>query len=224
MSESVREILGCIPDEFVSYWLDRFPKLLLHTWLAMQCVSHEGVFHKYYANGYHFPCIHDGVIPGWLQQSMNMSPRWKFLNKTIGGSPKYSGPRYPGSGGGGSGEKSNTPFFLMSNSGEKTTYNWRQRPKVVNEEDETDGKLGEELMEVEVSQPIQVVVTSADEVEDDCCENQENVKPVENGEEGEEEDEGEEGEGEEGKWQKKVRHRRGRRKKKIVHVTLPVRE
>jgi len=134
-----------------------------------------------------------------------MSPRWKFLNKNISGSPKYSGTRFTNIG-----EKGNTPFFLMSNSSEKSNYNWRHRP-------------GDKLLEegAEVIEVIEMAAKDLIEVEDtnvetnDCCENQENVIPGDDAEDGEDE------EGEE-KWQKKVRNRRGRRKKKIVHVTLPV--
>ncbi|XP_059835711.1 serine/threonine-protein kinase/endoribonuclease IRE1 isoform X2 [Hypanus sabinus] len=44
----VQETLGEIPDQFVQYFTSRFPKLLLHTYEAMQVCSHERLFHLYY--------------------------------------------------------------------------------------------------------------------------------------------------------------------------------
>ncbi|XP_078273922.1 serine/threonine-protein kinase/endoribonuclease IRE1 isoform X2 [Rhinoraja longicauda] len=44
----VQETLGEIPDQFVQYFTSRFPKLLLHTYQAMQACSHERPFHLYY--------------------------------------------------------------------------------------------------------------------------------------------------------------------------------
>ncbi|XP_069762136.1 serine/threonine-protein kinase/endoribonuclease IRE1 isoform X3 [Narcine bancroftii] len=44
----VQETLGEIPEQFVQYFTSRFPKLLLHTYQAMQICSHERLFHMYY--------------------------------------------------------------------------------------------------------------------------------------------------------------------------------
>ncbi|NP_001085649.1 endoplasmic reticulum to nucleus signaling 2 S homeolog precursor [Xenopus laevis] len=44
----VRETLGSIPDEFVSYFTSRFPHLLLHTYQAMKKCSPERQFQTYY--------------------------------------------------------------------------------------------------------------------------------------------------------------------------------
>ncbi|XP_068087142.1 serine/threonine-protein kinase/endoribonuclease IRE1 [Anabrus simplex] len=54
LSESAQKSLGEIPDKFVEYWICRFPLLLLHTWLAMQCVKHEPIFRRYYHENYNF--------------------------------------------------------------------------------------------------------------------------------------------------------------------------
>ncbi|KAG7154594.1 Serine/threonine-protein kinase/endoribonuclease IRE1-like [Homarus americanus] len=48
------KVFGRIPEEFVHYWTDRFPKLLLHSWCAMQCVKNEPIFNKYYDDYYNF--------------------------------------------------------------------------------------------------------------------------------------------------------------------------
>ncbi|XP_069511092.1 serine/threonine-protein kinase/endoribonuclease IRE1 [Ambystoma mexicanum] len=44
----VQETLGSIPDDFVCYFTSRFPKLLLHTYHAMQSCHHERQFQPYY--------------------------------------------------------------------------------------------------------------------------------------------------------------------------------
>lgn len=54
LTEEARKVFGRIPDEFVSYWTERFPKLLLHTWCAMLCVKSETIFSKYFDSQYNF--------------------------------------------------------------------------------------------------------------------------------------------------------------------------
>lgn len=49
--------LGETPEEFKNYWLSRFPLLLVHTWLSMQCVSHETSFSHYYTPVYKFSLL-----------------------------------------------------------------------------------------------------------------------------------------------------------------------
>uniref|UniRef100_A0A3B5AWJ2 non-specific serine/threonine protein kinase n=1 Tax=Stegastes partitus TaxID=144197 RepID=A0A3B5AWJ2_9TELE len=44
----VKEILGELPKGFVSYFTSRFPRLLMHTYAALQICSHERMFHPYY--------------------------------------------------------------------------------------------------------------------------------------------------------------------------------
>uniref|UniRef100_A0A8C4Y6Q8 Serine/threonine-protein kinase/endoribonuclease IRE1 n=1 Tax=Gopherus evgoodei TaxID=1825980 RepID=A0A8C4Y6Q8_9SAUR len=45
----VQETLGSIPDYFVCYFTSRFPRLLLHTYHAMQICSRERLFQHYYS-------------------------------------------------------------------------------------------------------------------------------------------------------------------------------
>lgn len=54
LKEEARLVFGRIPDEYVAYWTERFPKLLHHTWFAMQCVKSEPIFNKYYDDHYNF--------------------------------------------------------------------------------------------------------------------------------------------------------------------------
>lgn len=120
LSDRVRDIFGSIPDKFVQYWLDRFPKLLLHTWLAMQCVNHEDVFQKYYCSAYTFPRIHDGITPIWIQHALNSSPRWR-----LPGRPLVS--RF------GNNSRSG-PFASLYANGRVQEYtNWRQRNKITSD-------------------------------------------------------------------------------------------
>lgn len=46
--------LGEIPEKFTDYWTHRFPQLLLHTWLSMQCIKSEPAFRRYYFKDYIF--------------------------------------------------------------------------------------------------------------------------------------------------------------------------
>ncbi|KAF7698222.1 serine/threonine-protein kinase/endoribonuclease IRE1-like [Silurus meridionalis] len=48
LPEEVRETLGSIPDDFISYFTSRFPQLLLHTHVAMRLCAHERLFLPYY--------------------------------------------------------------------------------------------------------------------------------------------------------------------------------
>lgn len=47
--------MGESPEQFTNYWLSRFPLLLVHTWIVMQCVAHETVFSQYYPSKYRYP-------------------------------------------------------------------------------------------------------------------------------------------------------------------------
>ncbi|XP_025026074.1 serine/threonine-protein kinase/endoribonuclease IRE2 [Python bivittatus] len=48
---SVREALGTLPHGFVQYFVDRFPRLLLHTHQAMRLCAGERLFQRYYCQG-----------------------------------------------------------------------------------------------------------------------------------------------------------------------------
>ncbi|KAK6624059.1 hypothetical protein RUM44_010917 [Polyplax serrata] len=54
LPEEAQQKLGEVPEKFVSYWISRFPLLLLHTWVAMQCVKNEPVLCVYYDSNYNF--------------------------------------------------------------------------------------------------------------------------------------------------------------------------
>jgi hypothetical protein len=54
LSEEAQQSLGEIPNKFIDYWTQRFPLLLLHTWITMQCVKNEPIFNPYYHKDYIF--------------------------------------------------------------------------------------------------------------------------------------------------------------------------
>lgn len=124
LSDKVREILGSIPDQFVTYWTDRFPKLLLHTWLSMQCVKNEDIFKKYYFDSYSFARLTDDTsVPLWIQQSLTASPRRRFGQKP---NPNQKfGDQYAIN-------KYISNFFFTNGKSPSTESNWRVRPSTPN--------------------------------------------------------------------------------------------
>ncbi|KAJ8896640.1 hypothetical protein PR048_001984 [Dryococelus australis] len=54
LSQEAQRSLGEVPCGFVQYWTMRFPLLVLHSWLAMQCIRAEPVFAQYYQDEYVF--------------------------------------------------------------------------------------------------------------------------------------------------------------------------
>ncbi|XP_070269766.1 serine/threonine-protein kinase/endoribonuclease IRE2 isoform X2 [Myotis yumanensis] len=63
----VRQALGQVPDSFVQYFTDRFPRLLLHTHQAMRSCASESLFLPYYppAPGTREPCAGAAGSRGW---------------------------------------------------------------------------------------------------------------------------------------------------------------
>jgi len=54
LTESARALYGAMPGEFATYWGARFPRLLMHTYRAMQCCKNENNFEKYYHKDFEF--------------------------------------------------------------------------------------------------------------------------------------------------------------------------
>lgn len=48
IDKNVLEILGAIPNEFCKYFTSRFPRLLVHSYVAMQDYKSEDIFSEYY--------------------------------------------------------------------------------------------------------------------------------------------------------------------------------
>ncbi|XP_054285066.1 serine/threonine-protein kinase/endoribonuclease IRE1 [Macrosteles quadrilineatus] len=71
LSPSAQELLGSTADSFTSYWLSRFPLLLPHSWVAMQCVRQEPLFVSYYQGNYTFPPPPtDSTLPPWYEEKV----------------------------------------------------------------------------------------------------------------------------------------------------------
>ncbi|XP_044759488.1 serine/threonine-protein kinase/endoribonuclease IRE1 [Coccinella septempunctata] len=106
LTEAARQILGEIPDSFTYYWIDKFPLLLIHTYLTMQCVSHENIFSGYYQGGHNYSleefrehaksyCESNGIFVDETQppvEPIHKSPKRKRTNSSNTRSYKNAGP------------------------------------------------------------------------------------------------------------------------------------
>jgi len=54
LTPEAQESLGHIPEQFVDYWIFRFPDMLPYTWLKFESVKHEPIFSKYYPKAFSF--------------------------------------------------------------------------------------------------------------------------------------------------------------------------
>ena len=55
LSDVTKLMYGRIPDQFADYWMTKFPKLLIHSWMAMHCIKTEsGSLAKYFDKDYDF--------------------------------------------------------------------------------------------------------------------------------------------------------------------------
>ena len=48
LSAAVQASLGSVPDEYITYFTSRFPRLVSHVYDAMMCCEEERTFHQYY--------------------------------------------------------------------------------------------------------------------------------------------------------------------------------
>merc|ERR1712083_1288589 len=54
LTEDAKALYGAMPGEFSDYWTSRFPRLLMHSYKAMQCCKMEPNFEKYYYKDFDF--------------------------------------------------------------------------------------------------------------------------------------------------------------------------
>eukprot|EP00092_Neocalanus_flemingeri_P031372 GFUD01034075.1.p1 GENE.GFUD01034075.1~~GFUD01034075.1.p1 ORF type:complete len:1174 (-),score=191.56 GFUD01034075.1:154-3675(-) len=54
LTEDAKQLYGKMPGEFSDYWTKRFPRLVTHSYNAMQCVKYENNFTKYYHKDYDY--------------------------------------------------------------------------------------------------------------------------------------------------------------------------
>uniref|UniRef100_A0A1B6MTN9 non-specific serine/threonine protein kinase n=1 Tax=Graphocephala atropunctata TaxID=36148 RepID=A0A1B6MTN9_9HEMI len=76
LSSEAQRLLGMPADSFTRYWTDRFPLLLPHSWVAMQCVRHEPLFLSYYRGDYTFPSpVEAGTLPSWWSERQELEEK-----------------------------------------------------------------------------------------------------------------------------------------------------
>jgi len=54
LTDDAKLLYGKMPGEFADYWTKRFPRLMTHSYNAMQCVKYENNFTKYYHKDYDY--------------------------------------------------------------------------------------------------------------------------------------------------------------------------
>jgi len=54
LTEEAKALYGEMPGEFAEYWTSRFPRLVMHSYKAMQCCKMEPNFEKYYYKDFDF--------------------------------------------------------------------------------------------------------------------------------------------------------------------------
>ena len=54
LTDDAKMLYGKMPGEFTDYWVTRFPLLVNHSYLAMQCVKYENNFSRYYHKDYDY--------------------------------------------------------------------------------------------------------------------------------------------------------------------------
>lgn len=54
LPDITKMMYGRVPDQYYDYWTQRFPKLLIHSWMAMHCAKNEPNFVKYFDKNYDF--------------------------------------------------------------------------------------------------------------------------------------------------------------------------
>ncbi|XP_022243411.1 serine/threonine-protein kinase/endoribonuclease IRE1-like isoform X1 [Limulus polyphemus] len=83
LSKELQTSLGSIPEHFVDYFTSRFPRLLIHSYLSLQCCKDEAVFSNYYDKDSFFPFLVDKN-----SQSFTPGSPWKWRRTLI---KKYGG-------------------------------------------------------------------------------------------------------------------------------------
>ncbi|KAL1497233.1 hypothetical protein ABEB36_008228 [Hypothenemus hampei] len=104
LTKEAQEYLGEIPEMFTNYWTNRFPLLLVHAYITMQCVANEMTFHNYYDKSFNystekFKVQVDTFVtlnPVVLPAEMNLDHFKKKRNDSLGESyPRYSSGNSP---------------------------------------------------------------------------------------------------------------------------------
>jgi len=62
LTDEAKLLYGKMPGEFADYWKRRFPRLLTHSYNAMQCVKYENNFTNYYHKDYDYVPLPEELI------------------------------------------------------------------------------------------------------------------------------------------------------------------
>ncbi|XP_014088880.1 serine/threonine-protein kinase/endoribonuclease IRE1 [Bactrocera oleae] len=54
LAPEVQQKLGCIPNDFTNYWINKFPELISHAYHAFSICAEEPIFRHYYNADYYF--------------------------------------------------------------------------------------------------------------------------------------------------------------------------
>lgn len=82
----MQSLLGSIPTEFTDYWISRFPRLLSHSYHALEACSKENSFLPYYSKSYifakpdYFYEQTEDFVPTEMPKIVRDSPK-KFNNR-----------------------------------------------------------------------------------------------------------------------------------------------
>ncbi|XP_074603363.1 serine/threonine-protein kinase/endoribonuclease Ire1 [Brevipalpus obovatus] len=79
LNAELQNSLGTIPDEFVHYFTSRFPRLLIHSYIAMQSFRDEKIFVDYYDKSSNLPAL-PRTWKRYFESKRNKSPEKKWQN------------------------------------------------------------------------------------------------------------------------------------------------
>lgn len=87
LSPDAQALLGEDSETFTEYWTDRFPLLLAHTWITMQCVADEEKFKSYYHKSHRYSIKHfkeqmnQYILSNPIERRLSYSESFKFLEE-----------------------------------------------------------------------------------------------------------------------------------------------
>jgi len=94
LTEAAQQSLGHIPDQFVAYWILRFPNLLPYTWKKFEMLRDEPIFARYYPKDYVWSCPDDEDLLDPLNSATDDNWRAPILSSAEGdGVPGPDGAR-----------------------------------------------------------------------------------------------------------------------------------
>uniref|UniRef100_W8C6D6 non-specific serine/threonine protein kinase n=1 Tax=Ceratitis capitata TaxID=7213 RepID=W8C6D6_CERCA len=100
LSSEVQQKLGCLPNDFTNYWINKFPELISHAYHAFSICAEEPIFRHYYNADYKFSRpwyfdADDNLFPSLQKDPKHLLKQTAALGGKDGsGSPKRL-PRTP---------------------------------------------------------------------------------------------------------------------------------